>query len=99
MRTRRVGSITLGVTLVFFGLLFLARMFLESLDYVLIMKLWPLVFVFLGIEVLLSCLVKKEEQYKYDFAAILIVMFLFVFAIGMAGAEFLLEAERSYYYL
>lgn len=98
MRTRRVGSITLGVTLVFFGLLFLARMFLESLDYVLIMKLWPLVFVFLGIEVLLSCLVKKEE-YKYDFAAVLIVVFLFIFAIGMAGAEFLLEAERSYYYL
>ena len=54
MRTRRVGSITCGLAMVFFGILFLVHMFFPALSFRMILKLWPLILILLGGEMLVS---------------------------------------------
>lgn len=88
IKTRRVGSMTLGIILVLWGALFLLRIIFPVLDYELIFRLWPLTFVSLGIEVLVSSR-KPQERMVYDGAAIFILILLVVFAMGMAGVDFI----------
>ena len=69
IRTHRVGTVTFGLILVVMGALFLLRMIFPALDYELIFRLWPLIFISLGIEVLASSR-RAEEKLVYDGAAI-----------------------------
>lgn len=87
MKIRRVGTITLGTSLVFFGCILLLRLFNVTVSYELILKLWPFIFIFLGIEILVSHFSNREVQFKYDVGAILILAMLTAFAIGMAFME------------
>ena len=48
MRQRRIGTITLGISLVVFGILFLIHIFGGVLNYMLIFHLWPLILIVLG---------------------------------------------------
>lgn len=95
-KSRRVGTFTLGVTLVFFGVLFLLHVFLKNLDYVLIFHMWPLILIFLGVEILIATLTKKEDTFKYDFGALIIIFSLAVFAMGMAGFDVLIQHAPEY---
>ena len=52
MAAKRVGSVTFGLTLVVFGVLFLLSAFIRSLNYLEIIKFWPVIFISLGIEML-----------------------------------------------
>lgn len=52
MRQRRIGTITLGISLVVFGILFLIHIFGGVLNYMLIFHLWPLILIVLGGEIL-----------------------------------------------
>lgn len=54
MRIRRVGSITCGILMIVFGGLFMVHMFYPALSLALIMKLWPLILIALGSEMLIS---------------------------------------------
>ena len=54
MRTRRVGSITCGILMILFGILFMVHMFYPPLSLEIIMKLWPLILIALGGELLAS---------------------------------------------
>jgi hypothetical protein len=82
MRTWRVGTFSMGVSLVFLGLfLFLSR----NLGYDLIHVMtawWPILLVVLGIEILLYFVLSKQEKpvLKYDFLSI-----FFVGLLGTAG--------------
>ena len=90
MRQRRIGTITLGVSLVLFGILFMIRIFGGVLNYTLIFHLWPLILVALGMEILYySCLV-PEKAGAYDFAAIIILIMIVFFAMCMAGFDMVL---------
>ena len=77
-RTHRVGTVTFGLVLVVMGVLFLLEMIFPVLDYELIFRLWPLIFISLGIEVLLS---------SRRAAAIFLLILLVLFAMGMAGMD------------
>lgn len=88
MRTRRVGSLTCGIVLILFGILFLIRRLLPFVTFKLIFGLWPLILVSLGIEILLCNFRKTEQTLKYDGAAIFLVIALAFFSMGMAAAEF-----------
>jgi uncharacterized membrane protein HdeD (DUF308 family) len=88
---RRVGTLTAGVVLIIFGLLFTARIIFPLLNYAAILQLWPVILVFLGIEVIVSYIINKEEKLKYDGGAIALVVILSFFAMGMAGAEYLIN--------
>lgn len=87
MKTHRVGTITLGGMLVVFGVLFLLRIFLIGLSFEIIFKLWPVIFIFLGFEILLANFKQKEEKLLYDKTAIGLIVILSFFAMGMAIME------------
>ena len=55
--THRVGTLTLGCMLILFGILFLIHMIVPVIGYLFIFRLWPCIFIMLGIEVLL---IKKQ---------------------------------------
>lgn len=93
MKTRRIGTLTLGGGLVIFGGLFLAHLFFEKLDYMWIFRLWPLLFISLGLETLLG---HTKEEWRYDKGAILLMFCLTGFAMVMALADFLLQAGLTY---
>ena len=86
IRTHRVGTVTFGLVLIVMGGLFLLKMIFPVLDYELIFRLWPLIFISLGIEVLVSSR-KVEERMVYDGAAIFLLILLVIFAMCMAGMD------------
>lgn len=90
VRTRRVGSVTFGLTLILFGVLFLIHIAAPSLHYELIFQFWPVVFVLLGIEILVENHRSNAGRCKfvYDFPAILMLAIMMLFAMVMAAAEF-----------
>jgi hypothetical protein len=85
MRTWRVGTFSMGASLVFLGLfLFLSRFL--GFDLVHVMSAWwPILLIVLGIEILLYLFFSRLEKpiLKYDFVSI-----IFVGLLGMVGILF-----------
>ena len=90
LKGRRVGTLTEGIVLFVFGVMFLLRVVTTNINILLIASLWPLILVLLGIEIILAYIINKEEKMKYDFGAIILVIILAFFAMGMGGAEFII---------
>ena len=84
----RVGSVTSGLVLVVMGVLCLLRLIFPLLDYELIFRLWPVVFICLGVEVLISSR-RPERRVVYDGAAIFLLILLILFAMSMAGMDWI----------
>lgn len=84
-RIHRVGTITTGLAFIAFGVMFVLHLFLNAISYDLIFKLWPLILIGLGVEVLASNL--KPDNIVYDKAAIVLMFFMALFAMCMAGAD------------
>ena len=89
--THRVGTITLGVTMISIGVIYLLQLFLHILDYMWIWKLWPVIFIMLGVEILVSN-VRSGGQFIYDKAGIVLIFVLSGFAFLMAVLEKAVEA-------
>lgn len=88
MRTHRVGTLTLGIMLITSGALFLLNSFIQNISYEFIIKLWPVIFILLGFEVLYGNF-KTDNTNKllYDKMAFFLIIILSFFAMGMAAAE------------
>lgn len=102
MRTRRVGSITCGSMMIIFGMLFLVHMFYPALSLTVIMKLWPVILIALGAEMILANLHRSQEEtevLKYDKGAILITFLLTCFAMVMGIVEYSMEYYINYGYI
>lgn len=99
MQQRRMGTFTMGICLLVFGVLFLAHTFVKTINYGLIFHLWPFIFILLGGEILYYSVKGKDSQMKYDFAAIILLMLLAVFAMGMAGMDLLFEHIPADYWI
>ncbi|MBH1939981.1 hypothetical protein I5677_03605 [Mobilitalea sibirica] len=95
MMKHRVGTITLGLMLITFGLLFLLRIFLNDLSYITIFRLWPVVFISLGLEILVANAKQKEEKLLYDKTAFALIIILSFFAMGMAITEICIDYAGS----
>lgn len=94
-RTHRVGTVTFGLILVILGTLLLLHLIFPVLDYELIFRLWPIIFIILGIEVLISSW-KPEAQLQYDGAAVFLMIVLVVFAMCMAGLDWVFMHYPQY---
>lgn len=85
MRTWRVGTVSMGATLLLLGVfLFLSRFL--GMDLVQVMTAWwPILLIVLGIEILLYLFLSRQEKpmIKYDFLSI-----FFVGVLGMVGIAF-----------
>lgn len=91
IKGRKVGTLTSGIILVVFGVIFLLRLFINNLNILFIASLWPLILILLGIEVIAAYIINKEEKIQYDFAAVTLVIILAFFAMGMGSAEFIIN--------
>ncbi|MCM1174107.1 MAG: DUF5668 domain-containing protein [Blautia sp.] len=98
-RTHRVGTVTCGIVLILYGVLFLIRMVLPALDYQMIFDCWPVVLIFLGVEILIGCIGKNAEKrkFQYDFGSVLIIMLMMLFAMLMAAVDYGMWYEGYYY--
>lgn len=89
MRQRRIGTITLGVSLVLFGILFMIRIFGRStklyIDF-----LCGRCFGCTRLEILYYSCLAPEKAGAYDFAAIIILIMIVFFAMCMAGFDMVL---------
>ena len=96
MRTHKVGTLTLGVVLVVFGMLFLIHLFGGLLSYHFIFSLWPIVFIALGAEVLLSLVSGTKTAFQLDGKAVFLMLILMLFAMVMAGFDLTMEWLADY---
>lgn len=94
IRTHRVGTITTGLCMIGFGVLFLLHLWKRTITYDLIFALWPVILIGLGLELLLSNF--SARKIVYDKAAIFLLILMTLFAMGMAAADVCMEASRIY---
>ena len=87
MAAKRVGSVTLGLTLVVFGVMFLLSAF-KSFNYLDVIKFWPVIFISLGIEMLVHAFSKDAEKAKLDVPSGLMTCVLMLFSMCLAGAQY-----------
>lgn len=89
-QVRRVGSVTFGVTLICYGILFLTRIFVPALQYHIIFQCWPVVFILLGVEILVENRRSRthEEKIIYDYPAIFMMAAMLFFAMIMAVVDY-----------
>ena len=84
-RTRRVGTVTIGVSMVVFGVMFLLSSVFELVSYGTVFALWPLILILLGIELLIASFFKGKLV--YDKGSIFITILMMLFAAGMAAVD------------
>ena len=72
MRNRRVGTFTLGLSLVAAGVLSVLSIFTGFVDIFTVMRLSPLILVSLGIEILIFNAVSNENEMHMDGWAIFV---------------------------
>lgn len=98
-QVRRVGSLTFGVALICYGILFLVHIFVPVLGYNTIFRCWPVVFILLGTEILVENYKCKSQEWKmvYDFAAILMLCAMLLFAMVMAVLDYAMSYGTIYF--
>lgn len=91
-KVHKVGTMTLGITMIAVGLAYLGHLFFPILSYMMIIRAWPLVFILLGLEILLSNMRAKEDTtFVYDKVAIFLTMILVCFAMCMGVLSIVFE--------
>jgi hypothetical protein len=88
IRVHRVGSITTGISLIAAGIAFILHTFFGLISYEMIFRLWPLIIIGLGVELLFSTL--GNEKIVYDKAAIFLMIVMTFFAMCMACADWVM---------
>lgn len=96
MKNRRVGTLTLGITLIAVGGLYLADLFLPAVEPMYFMRFWPVILILLGCEILVSWSLNKEDKLRYDGGAIFLTICLIGFAWCMAAAQMFLDHGGRY---
>lgn len=82
IRVHRVGSITAGISLISFGIMFLLRLFTDVVNYETVFKFWPVIIIGIGTEILISN--SRSPEIKYDKGAVWLMTIMMLFAAGMA---------------
>ena len=95
VRTHRVGAFTSGFCMVGFGVMLLLHNFMDVMDYEMILGLWPLILIGMGIELLLSNVMKSKIV--YDKAAIVLLFVMTLLVMVLAGADVCIEASKVYW--
>ena len=95
VRTHRVGAFTSGLCMVGFGGLLLLHNLFHIMDYEMILRLWPLILIGMGIELLLSNVFKN--RIVYDKAAIVLLFVMTLLVLMLAGVDVCMEASKAYW--
>lgn len=86
MRKWRVGTLSMGVTLVLFGAVLLQSMWKGGSAYDTLLVWWPVAFILVGLEIIMYVLTIRKENaiVYYDVFSILFVGFLCVACLGLS---------------
>ena len=89
MRTKRVGTISMGLVLIGFGLVLFIAQFSKISAVELFIRLWPAILILLGGE-LLYCAYRRQKDkddllIKYDIFSIFIVTTILIVNLGIYG--------------
>lgn len=89
MRTWRVGTISMGLTLILLGIFLVLSQLLNWKPAYAMTGWWPIIFIVLGIEILIYLFLAKQEDpaVKYDVFSIFFVGFLGFVGIGFATVQ------------
>ncbi|HWO77367.1 MAG TPA: hypothetical protein VNM69_15990 [Bacillus sp. (in: firmicutes)] len=90
MRTWRVGTFSMGASLLFLGIALLVTQFADFNITKILVSWWPFIFIVLGIEVILYLWLQKsgKEMLKYDVLSIFLIGIL-----GMTGLAFTILSQ------
>ena len=94
-KVHRVGTITAGLMLIVFGVLFLMHLFLDNITYAMIFHLWPIILICLGVEILVSQ-IQKQRTLIYDKGAVFIMVMMLCFSMAMAFLSAVFESPWFY---
>ncbi|GGD26437.1 LiaF transmembrane domain-containing protein [Pontibacillus salipaludis] len=85
MRKWRVGTVSMGLSLIFLGVLLMVGQFTDWDPVTLTMSWWPFILIVLGIEVLVYIALSKKEKpiVQYDFLSIFFIGVLGMVALGL----------------
>ncbi len=97
-RSRKVGVFTLGMSLIIFGILFILKTIFANTSFLFILKLWPIILILLGFEILISYIINKDDTYKFDGVSIVILIVMAFFSMIMASAEVVLSNIERFIY-
>lgn len=89
-RVRRVGTFTMGITMILVGLLIVCSMFGWGMQLEWVFRLAPLILVALGVEVLIGAF-SQGTKLKYDFLSIIVCGILTLAALGFSAVPFVLQ--------
>lgn len=97
MRQWRVGSITLGLTLILIGVTFIFGNIYDFTMVGIIIKWWPVLLIMLGVEILISgySFEKSSEKLKFDGVSIVLTLIIFVITGGLFIASNIFEFSKS----
>jgi len=110
IRIRRLGSVTFGIVMIALGIIMIINAIFAEFDLVLLLRFWPVILVFLGIEVLLGNHYKSTEiinpegkaieQNKviYDIPAVIMMSITLFMVYIIALAEWLYKNETAWFY-
>lgn len=84
-RVHKIGSITAGLSLIASGMAYMLYELGVISNYETIIKLWPLILIGLGVEMLYFN--SKEENINYDKGGIFIMIIMLCFSMIMATAN------------
>lgn len=84
---KRVGTISMGLVLIFFGAIMLIAQISGSSAVEMFIKFWPMILIFLGLEVLYYVYRSNtgDIKIKYDIFSIFIVIIILIINIGIYG--------------
>lgn len=89
-RVRRVGTFTMGVTMILVGLLIVCSLFGWGIPLEWVFRFSPLILVALGVEVLVGAF-SKGAKLKYDFLSIIVCGLLTLAALAFSAVPFVLQ--------
>ena len=84
-RVHRVGTVTGGIVLIIYGVMFLLHTIFPIIKYRFIFRLWPMILIILGLEILAGNAKNRKEssRFVYDFPAVILIILLALFAMAM----------------
>lgn len=85
VKVRRVGTVSIGLCMVVFGVMFLLCSVFEIIAYETVFALWPVIFITLGMELLVFSFFKGKLT--YDKGSVFIMILMMLLAAGMAVVD------------
>ncbi|MEA5082881.1 hypothetical protein SDC9_143215 [bioreactor metagenome] len=84
-RVRRVGSVTMGISLICTGIVSIICLMNPSFDVMQVTKFSPIMLILLGFEFLWASFAKEQECVKYDFFSIFMCFMLICAVLAMTA--------------